>query len=200
MRKTGRIGVLVSGNGTNLQSMIDAIERKELNAEIAVVISNRPEASALERARKKKIPTAVVTSQEFPDREAFDQKLKALLEEAHVDLVALAGFMRILTASFVRHYQGRLMNIHPSLLPAFPGLHAVRQALNSGAKVTGCTLHFVDEGVDSGPIIGQRVVPIQKTDNEETLTERIHSEEHKLYLKGIQSFFDGKLSPKGKGL
>ncbi|MBI1910051.1 MAG: phosphoribosylglycinamide formyltransferase [Deltaproteobacteria bacterium] len=193
MRLPLRLGVLVSGNGTNLQAILDAIERKKLSAEIALVISNRPEAHALQRARDKKIPIAVVTAQEYPSRESFDGKMSEQLDGKKVGLVILAGFMRILTPTFVRHYQGRLMNIHPSLLPSFPGLHAVQQALDHGVKQTGCTVHFVDEGTDTGPVILQQAVPVLDNDTEATLTERIHREEHKLYPKAIELFAQGKI-------
>lgn len=191
-----RIGVLVSGNGTNLQAIIDSIERKELDAEISVVISNIKEAFALERAKNHNIPSAVINHKDFPNREAFEKPLIEELDKRKVDLVCLAGFMRVLTPFFVSHYKNRIMNIHPALLPAFKGLygHHVHEAvLKSGAKFSGCSVHFVTEDVDGGPIIVQRTVPVKDNDTPDTLAERILVEEHKAYSEAIKLFIENRI-------
>ena len=188
-----RLGVLASGRGSNLQAIIDTIEAGRLDALLAVVVSDRPDAQALERARKHGAKALFVDPKAYPEREAFDRALLAILEEHRVELVCLAGFMRILTPLFVRTFKGRILNIHPALLPAFPGLHAQRQALEHGVKIAGATVHFVDEGVDTGPIILQATVPVREDDTEETLSARILAEEHRLYPRAIQLFAEGRL-------
>jgi len=193
-----RIGVLASGRGSNLQAIIDAIEVGKLAACLAVVISDRPDAQALERARKHGTEGVFVDPKAHADREAFDRAVLAVLAEHRVELVCLAGFMRILTPMFVRAYAGRIMNIHPALLPTFPGLHAQRQALEHGVKVSGATVHFVDEGVDTGPIILQAAVPVHEDDTEETLAARILAEEHRIYPEAIQLFAEGRLEVRGR--
>jgi len=191
-----RIAVLVSGNGTNLQAIIDSIERKELDAEIAVVISNIKDVYALERAKNHHIPAVVINHKDFPNREAFEKSLIEELDKRKVDLVCLAGFMRVLTPFFVNHYKNRIMNIHPALLPAFKGLygHHVHEAvLKSGARFSGCSVHFVTEDVDGGPIIVQRIVPVKDNDTPDTLAERILVEEHKAYSEAIKLFIENRI-------
>ena len=166
--KMEKLGVLCSGRGTDLQSIIDAIARKEVTAEIAVVLTDKADAYALTRAEKAGIKAVCVNRKEYADRESFEKAMVNELEAAGVTLVVLAGFMRILTPYFVRKYAGRLLNIHPALLPSFPGAHAHRDVLAYGVKVSGCTVHFVDEGTDSGPIILQAAVPVLDDDTEET--------------------------------
>ena len=180
-----KIGVVVSGRGSNLQSIIDHIAEGKLNVEIAVVVSDHKEAFALERAAKAGIPTAVV-------------ERKAALREAGAEVVVLAGFMRILTGHFISRWEHKIINIHPALLPSFKGLDAQGQAVDYGVKVAGCTVHFVDEGTDTGPIILQKVVPVLDDDTEETLAARILVEEHKALPEAIQLWADGKLTIKGR--
>ncbi|MFO7177898.1 MAG: phosphoribosylglycinamide formyltransferase [Pseudomonadota bacterium] len=189
------LGVLVSGNGTNLQAILDAIERKALDARVRLVISNRPEAFAIERARRAGVPVRVLPHREFPSREAFDEAMITALREASVEWVVLAGFMRLLTPRFLRAFPGRVINIHPSLLPEFPGTHAIRDALEHGVPVTGCTVHFVDDGVDTGPIIAQRRVPVLPGDDEASLAERIHRAEHELYVSVLADIAAGRVAP-----
>ncbi|TAN61613.1 phosphoribosylglycinamide formyltransferase [bacterium] len=192
------IGVLVSGSGTNLQAIIDAIEAKRLDAKIAVVISNKPDAFALTRAEKHGIDTRVIVKDAFPDRETFDAELVRVLNEHKVELVALAGFLRILTPVFTRAFPMRIMNIHPSLLPSFTGLDVQRKAIEYGVKFSGCTVHFVDEGLDTGPIIMQAVVPVTANDTTETLAKRILEEEHKIYPEAIRLYAEGKFKILGR--
>lgn len=193
-----KLGVLCSGRGTDLQSIIDAIGRGEVEAEIAVVLTDKPDAYALERARQAGIKAVCVNRKEYDGREPFEQALIDELEAAGVTLVVLAGFMRILTPLFVRHFAGRIMNIHPALLPSFPGAHAHRDVLAYGVKVSGCTVHFVDEGTDSGPIILQRAVPVLDDDTEETLGARVLAEEHIIYPQAIQLYCEGRLRVEGR--
>lgn len=193
-----RIGVLASGRGSNLQAIIDAIEAGRLDCELAVVISDKADARALERARKHGAEAVFVNPRDYPDRESFDRAVLARLAEHRVELVCLAGFMRVLTPAFVAAYRSRVMNIHPALLPSFPGLHAQRQALEHGVKVSGVTVHFVDEGVDTGPIILQAAVPVLEDDTEETLSARILEQEHKIYPRAIQLFAEGCLELRGR--
>lgn len=191
-----KLAVLCSGRGTDLQSIIDAIKCGELDAEISIVLTDKPQVMALERAEKAGIKNLCVDRKKFASRADFETELLKNLEG--VDLVVLAGFMRILSPEFVRHYEGRLMNIHPSLLPAFPGAHAHRDALNYGVKISGCTVHFVDEGTDSGPIILQAAVEVHEDDTEETLSARILEQEHIIYPKAIKLFVEGKLKIVGR--
>ncbi len=176
-----KLGVLVSGSGSNLQALLDACARPGFPAEVAVVVSNVPTAFALERAKKAGVPTVVLEHKAFGSRADFEKALVAALESAGVEWVCLAGFMRLLGADFLGRFAGKVLNIHPSLLPAFTGLHAQRQALERGVKVAGCTVHFVDPGMDTGPIIAQAVVPVLPGDDEAALTARILKEEHRLY-------------------
>lgn len=192
------LGVLISGNGSNLQAIIDAIEEKQLDAVIRVVVSNREEAFGLVRARKHDIPTEVLDHRKFSSREAYDQALIDILKARQVELVILAGFMRLLSPVFVSSYSNRIMNIHPALLPAFPGLHVQRKALEHGARFSGCTVHFVNEGCDEGPIIIQAVVPVFPDDTEESLSARILKEEHRIYPRAIQLYSEGRLRVVGR--
>lgn len=192
------MGILISGNGSNLQAMIDAIEKKQLDAEVRVVISNRADAYGLVRARKHGVPTEIVDHGKFPSREAFDQHLIERFKVQQVELVVLAGFMRLLSADFVHAFSNRIMNIHPALLPAFPGLHVQRKAVEAGVRFSGCTVHFVNEECDQGPIIIQAVVPVFPDDSEESLSARILKEEHRIYPKAIQFYSEGRLHVVGQ--
>lgn len=198
MRSTPSLGVLISGSGTNLQAIIDAIERNELNAKIQVVVSNRGDAYGLTRARRHGLSTAVISHKEFPSRETFEAAIVKALEGRGVELVILAGFMRLLSSFFIRAFPQRIMNIHPALLPAFPGTHAQRQALQRGVRITGATVHFVDEEVDHGPIIVQAAVPVYPDDTEESLSTRILAQEHRIYPHAIQLFAEGRLEIRGR--
>lgn len=193
-----KIGVVVSGRGSNLQSIIDHIAEGKLNVEIAVVVSDHKEAFALERAAKAGIPTAVVERKGCKDKAEFEDKIDAALREAGAEVVVLAGFMRILTGHFISRWEHKIINIHPALLPSFKGLDAQGQAVDYGVKVAGCTVHFVDEGTDTGPIILQKVVPVLDDDTEETLAARILKEEHKALPEAIQLWADGKLTINGR--
>jgi phosphoribosylglycinamide formyltransferase-1 len=194
-----RVGVLVSGRGSNLQALLDASARRDYPAEVVVVISDRERAAALERARAARVEALYVNPKDFADREAFDLQLVRELTERRVGLVCTAGFMRILSPAFTRAFAGRAMNIHPSLLPAFPGLHVQRQALDHGVKVAGATVHFLDDGaVDTGPIILQCSVPVWPDDTEATLAARILIEEHRLYPEAVRLFAEGRLSIVGR--
>lgn len=192
------LAVLASGSGSNLQAMIDAAEQGILGATLKTVISDRSEAFALQRAQNHGIEAIYLNPRDFSCREDYDQSICSILEKREIGLVALAGFMRLLSPVFVGRYPGQIMNIHPSLLPAFPGLDGVKQALDYGVKVSGCTVHFVDEGLDTGPIILQEAVPVLETDDEETLHQRIHQVEHRLYPRAISLFVRGRLTVKGR--
>jgi phosphoribosylglycinamide formyltransferase-1 len=195
-----RIGVLASGRGSNLQALIDSVEAGRLQAEIAVVLSDVEGAFALERARRAGIEARYIDPGPKRSRVSDQAETEFIecLDGAGVDLVALAGFMRVLGAGFVRHFKLRIMNIHPSLLPSFPGLEAQRQALNYGVKWSGCTVHFVDEGVDSGPIIIQAAVPVLPDDTAESLSARILKEEHRIYAEAVGLFAEGRLRVEGR--
>lgn len=192
------LGVLVSGSGSNLQSIIDHIEQNRLDAEIKVVISNVPDAYALERAQRHHLSSLVIRHDHFDTREAFDEEIVRVLKDKGVELVIMAGFMRIITPVLINAYPNRIMNIHPALLPSFRGMHAQRQAVEYGVRFSGCTVHFVDHGVDSGPIIIQAVVPVFDDDSEETLSARILKEEHRIYPQAIQFFASGRISVKNR--
>ena len=192
------IGVLVSGRGSNLQAILEACARPGFPAHVAVVISDRERAVALERARAAGVEALWINPKDFADREAFDRALVQELNARGVGLVCSAGFMRILSPVYVRAFAGRSLNIHPSLLPAFPGLHAQRQALDHGVKVAGATVHFTDEGMDSGPIVLQAAVPVEPGDTEETLSARILVQEHRLYPEAIRLFAEGRLRIEGR--
>lgn len=188
------IGVLASGRGSNLQAMIDAIEDGYIkNAHIVIVISNKENAYALERAKIHKIPAVFIDPTKFETRESYDQAIVEKLKGYKADLILLAGYMLILDQKFVKHFPGRIMNIHPSLLPSFPGLHAQRKALEYGVRVTGCTVHFVTDDLDAGPIILQYPVPVKKGDTEESLSARILEKEHKIYPKAVKLFVENRL-------
>jgi len=188
-----RLGILLSGRGSNFVAIADA----HLDAEIAIVISNREEAPGIAIARDRGL-NAVVLPSNGVDRETFDAKLAAALDAASVDLICLAGYMRLLSPAFIKRYPQRILNIHPSLLPAFPGLHAHRDALTHGAKISGCTVHFVDEGLDSGPIIQQAAVPVLDNDTEATLATRILKQEHRIYSEAIALVLSGKYKIEGR--
>ena len=193
-----KIGVVVSGRGSNLQSIIDHIAEGKLNVEIAVVVSDHKEAFALERAAKAGIPTAVVERKGCKDKAEFEDKIDAALRDKGAEVVVLAGFMRILTGHFISRWENKIINIHPALLPSFKGVDAQGQAVDYGVKIAGCTVHFVDEGTDTGPIILQKAVPVFDDDTEETLAARILKEEHKALPEAIQLWADGKLTIKGR--
>ncbi|MCE9666909.1 phosphoribosylglycinamide formyltransferase [Myxococcus stipitatus] len=192
-----RLGVLVSGSGSNLQALLDACASDGFPAEVACVVSNVPTAYALERARAAGVPAVVVDHKALASKADFERALLGVLREARVEWVCLAGFMRLLSADFLGQFPGRVLNIHPSLLPAFPGLHAQRQALERGVKVTGCTVHFVDAGTDTGPIIGQAAVPVLPDDDEKSLSARILAEEHRLYPLAVRLAVTGQVSLDG---
>ena len=198
MKRKLPIGVLVSGSGSNLQSIIDHIEQGSLDAEIKVVISNVPDAYALKRAQIHHLPSLIIRHDDFETREAFEEEIVRVFKSKHVELVVLAGFMRIISPVLLDAYPQRIMNIHPALLPSFRGMHAQRQALDYGVKFSGCTVHFVDVGVDSGPIIIQAVVPLFDGDTEETLSARILKEEHRIYPQAIQFFASGRITIKNR--
>lgn len=185
-----RLGVLLSGRGSNFEAIADSIATGRLDAEIAVVISNRPNAPGLERARQRGL-TAVAIPSKGLEREAYDRLLVAELAKHDVELVCLAGYMRLLSSVFIQAYPMRIINIHPSLLPAFPGLDAQHQALAHGVKFSGCTVHFVDEHLDAGPIIQQAAVPVQDEDTDETLSARILNEEHRIYTEALRLVLRG---------
>ncbi len=193
MRSKCRLGVLVSGNGSNLQAILDACQEDSYPAEVRIVVSNQPKAFALQRAQKRGIPTVVVPHRDYPSRELFEKEIASRLEAAQVELVVLAGFMRLLSPFFVRRFADRIFNIHPALLPSFPGTDAIRKAWDSGVKTTGVTVHFVDEGCDTGPIVLQEPVTIDPGETLQTLEEKIHKVEHRLYPEAIRLFALGKL-------
>ncbi len=193
-----RLGVLLSGSGSNLQAMFDRVADGALAADIAVVIANKPEALGLARARAAGILTACVRHADFPEREAFDRELVRLLQASRVDYVALAGFMRILTPAFLAPFAGRVVNIHPALLPACPGIHAQRQQADHGVRLAGCTVHFVDEEMDHGPIIIQAAAPAFADDDEATLGARILDLEHRIYPQALQWLAQGRVHLNGR--
>ncbi|MGK2944036.1 MAG: phosphoribosylglycinamide formyltransferase [Desulfuromonadales bacterium] len=193
-----RIGVLASGGGTNLQAIIDRCQDGSLAAEIVIVITNNPGVGALERAAKAGIQTLCINHRDFSRREEFDEALVKVLLDAEVELVALAGFMRIISQTFIDAFPGRVINVHPALLPAFPGLHVQQQAIDYGARFSGCTVHFVDGGIDTGPIIIQAVVPILPDDTADTLAARILEQEHKVYPRAIQLIAESRVRVDGR--
>jgi phosphoribosylglycinamide formyltransferase-1 len=193
-----RVGVLASGRGSNFEALARACAEGRVPARVLVLASDRPDAAAVGLARARGIEAVVLDPAREPGREAYDKALAAALDERGVGLVCLAGYMRVLSAPFVRHFRGHLLNIHPSLLPAFPGLHAQRQALAHGVKVAGATVHFVDEGVDTGPIVLQAAVPVLEGDTEETLAARILAEEHRIYPEAVKLFAEGRLALAGR--
>ena len=193
-----KLGVLISGEGTNLQAMIDAVARGELKADLRVVISNKPTARGLERARHHGVATQVIEHRKFVSREDFDRALVMALHAHEVELVACAGFMRLLSPVMVRAFPHRIMNIHPALCPAFPGVDAQKAAIDYGVRFSGCTVFFVTEGVDDGPVIVQSVVPVYPEDDEASLSQRIHLQEHRIYPYAIRLFQEGRLEVRGR--
>jgi phosphoribosylglycinamide formyltransferase-1 len=193
-----KLGVLVSGSGTNLQAIINATERQQLEAEVVVVISDRSDAYALTRAKNHNIPHFFVDRNTCRDEREFNRRILNLLKKYRVDLVVMAGYMRLLGKEVLDAYPNRVMNIHPALLPSFPGAHGIRDALNYGVKVTGVTVHFANEEFDAGPIILQEAVEIAEDDTEETLAKKIHRVEHNLYPQAIRLFTEGKLRIEGR--
>lgn len=189
------VAVFVSGGGSNLQAIIDA---KLEAANIAVVVCNKNGAYAVERAKKNKIPVELVDHKNFDKRKDFEKEIINRLNKYSIDLIVLAGFMRILTSFFVNHFKNKIINLHPSLLPSFPGINAARQALEYGVKVTGCTVHFVDNEVDTGPIIIQSTVKITNNDSEESLLKKIQNEEHKIFPEAVRLFCEGRLTICGR--
>jgi phosphoribosylglycinamide formyltransferase-1 len=192
------LGVLISGNGTNLQAIIDAIEEKRLDAVIKIVLSNKEEALGLARAQRHGIPAQVIDHKKYPSREAFDQAMIDVLKAQGVELVLLAGFMRLLSPLFVKTFSNRIMNIHPALLPAFPGLHVQKKAVEHGVRIAGCTVHFVNEECDEGPIIIQAAVPVFPDDTDESLSARILEQEHRIYPGAVQLYSEGRLRVVGR--
>lgn len=193
-----RLAVLASGRGSNLQSILDVCKGNDVNADVVVVLSDKEHALALERARKAEIPAVWVNPAAFPSKKEFEEELLQVISKFSVDYVLLAGFMRVLSPVFIRGAKVPILNIHPSLLPAFTGLNAQRQALEYGVRYSGCTVHFIDEGVDTGPIILQAVVPVYDNDTEESLTSRILQEEHQLYPKVVRLLSKGMIRHEGR--
>ncbi len=198
MNEPCRLAILVSGRGSNLQAIIDAIGLKQLNASIEVVVSNKPDAFALKRAEKHGIDIKVADDKKFKHKIDYEKEIVKTIKAKSVDLVCLAGYMKIVGPTILKEFKHRVINIHPALLPSFPGLHSQKQALDHGVKVSGCTVHFVDEGTDTGPIILQTAVPVLEHDSEETLSERILEQEHKIYIEAIKLFSEGRLKVNGR--
>jgi phosphoribosylglycinamide formyltransferase-1 len=192
------IAVFVSGSGTNLQAIIDAVKSGRVKAVIALIVSDKKEAYALERAKKAGIETLFLDPKSFKAKEGFEKEIIKNLKERKVELICLAGFMRVLSPYFIREYKDKIMNIHPALLPSFKGLDGVKEALDYGAKITGPTVHFVTEEVDAGPIIEQATVQVADDDTEDSLREKVHKEEHRIYPKAIKDFVEGRLEVKGR--
>jgi phosphoribosylglycinamide formyltransferase 1 len=193
MNSQGKIAVLISGRGSNMQSIVAACKRGYINANVSLILSNRAEAPGLEFARSENIETVVLPHKAFPVREDYDRQVVDILHQKQIDLICLAGFMRLLSSVFVTAFPNRILNIHPALLPSFPGLHAQRQAVEYGVKVTGCTVHFVDEGLDSGPIILQKTLEVKPDDTEETLSERLLPLEHATYVEALKLYFENRV-------
>ena len=193
-----RIAVLASGRGSNFQAIIDAMLEGKIPATCAALITDNPKAFAIERAKKAKIPVMVIDFSSFPSRVDYERALLLAMQQVNADLFVLAGYMRIVGAEIVRSFPAKIINIHPALLPAFPGLHAQRQAVHHGVKVSGCTVHFVDESLDGGPIILQRCVNVLENDDEDSLAERILHHEHKCYPEAITLFCEGRLEIVGR--
>ncbi len=192
-----KLGILLSGRGSNFEAIADSVDAGKIPAEIAIVVSNKPTARGLERARERGLEAECIPSKGL-EREEYDGQVVQLLMEKQVDLVCLAGFMRLLSAHFVSEFPNRILNIHPSLLPSFPGLEAQHQALEHGVKFSGCTVHFVDEHLDAGPILIQAAVPILNEDTENTLSARILAEEHRIYTEAINLVLSGKFRVEGR--
>jgi len=196
--QTLNIGVLASGRGSNFQSILDEIGKGRLRAEVRILITDNPSAYAIERAKKNRIESLVIRPKEFATKDEFYRTVTDELKKKEVELVVLAGFMRIVGAPLINAFPNRIMNIHPALLPSFPGLHAQKQAVEYGVKFSGCTVHFVDKGMDTGPIIIQSAVPVYDSDTEETLSERILKLEHRIYPEAIKLFSENKLKVEGR--
>jgi len=197
MRAMKNIVILISGRGSNMQAIVQRAQSEHWSAKIAAVISNKPDAEGLTFAKQRGIATAVVANADYPTRAEFDAALQKVIDTFAPDLVVLAGFMRILTAPFVEHYAGRILNIHPSLLPIFPGLHTHRKALDAGVKIHGVTVHFVTVDLDHGPIVAQAVIPVLPGDTEESLASRLLVQEHIIYPQAVRWFIEGKLNIQG---
>ena len=193
-----RLSVLASGGGSNLQAILDGCANGSIPAEVALVVCNVPGAGAVERAKQAGVPCLVLPHKSAPSREVYDDRLVQELQKARVELVCLAGFMRLVTPVLLRAFENRILNIHPALLPAYPGMHGVRQAISGGARISGCTVHLVDEGTDSGPIVMQAAVPVLDGDTEETLAARILAQEHRLYPRAISLFAEGRVRIDGR--
>jgi len=198
LKADGRIGILISGRGSNMEAILREAEVGRIPAVVAVVISSNPDAPGLVKAQEHGVETILIDPRKALDREEQDRRIVAGLDERRVDLVCLAGYMKILTPVFLKSYGGRILNIHPSLLPAFPGLEAQRKALEFGVRFSGATVHFVDAGVDTGPIVLQAVVPVESEDTPGTLAERILEKEHRLYPEAVRLFFEGRLRVEGR--
>jgi phosphoribosylglycinamide formyltransferase-1 len=192
------IGVLASGRGSNFQSIIDSINSGFIKARIAVLITDNPEAYAIERAKKHNIESLTISPEDFSGKDSYYSHIAKELKSRNVELVVLAGFMRVVGKPLIKGFQNKIMNIHPALLPSFPGLHGQKQAVDYGVKISGCTVHFVDEGVDTGPIIIQAAVPAYENDTEDSLSERILKEEHKIFTLAIKLFSEGKIAVEGR--
>lgn len=192
------LGIFVSGRGSNMDAILEAVDQGRIPARVGLILSDNPGAPALEKARRRGAHTAVVERSAFSGKTEYEAEMLRVCRESKVDLVVLAGFMRILSPVFLKAYAGRIMNIHPSLLPSFPGLHPHRQALEKGVRYSGCTVHFVNEEMDGGPIIMQAVVPVEQDDTEETLAARILAEEHRLYPEAIRLYAQGCLKVEGR--
>jgi phosphoribosylglycinamide formyltransferase-1 len=197
-KKRGRVAVLLSGRGSNFKAIHDAIREGRINAELALVVSNRAEAPGLQTARERGLEALFLDPKAYPSKEAYDEAIVAELRKREIDLVCLAGYMKIVTPLFCQAFRHRIMNIHPALLPSFPGLHAQKQAVDYGVRYSGATVHFVSEEVDAGPIILQAVVPVYQDDTEETLANRILIFEHQIYPEAVRLYFEGKLEVRGR--
>jgi phosphoribosylglycinamide formyltransferase-1 len=193
-----RVAVLASGSGSNFQALADALNVPGSPARVELVLCNVPGAKVLDRAANAGISTVVVDHKQFAEREALDLRVAQELTAAKIELVALAGYMRLVTPAFLRAFPGRVINLHPALLPSFPGMHAIRQAIDAGVRVTGITVHFVDEGTDTGPIIAQSAVPVLPGDTEDTLGKRVHAEEHALYPRVVKAIANGVVTLEGR--
>ena len=197
-KKRGRIAVLLSGRGSNFRAIHEAILSGAINADISLVFSNKAEAAGLQTARERGLDAVSLDPKPFADKEDYDKAIVQEIRKRDIDLVCLAGYMKIITPTFCREYKNRIMNIHPALLPAFPGLHVQQKAIDWGARFSGCTTHFVAEEVDMGPIILQSAVPVLQDDTEETLSARILVEEHKIYPESVRLFFEGRIEVRGR--
>jgi len=197
-KKRGKIAVFLSGRGSNFLALHDAVQKGQINADIVLVFSNKKEARGLQIAQERNLHTLFLDPKSYPSREEYEQDIINELKERDVDLICLAGYMKILSSSFCLEFPHRIMNIHPALLPSFPGLHVQKKAIEWGVRYSGATVHFVTAEVDMGPIITQAVVPVHQDDNEETLSERILKEEHKIYPEAVKLFFEGRVEVRGR--